>query len=88
MSLFWSIKNYDHAFKYKIHQNMTARDNLIWKWYPTPGCNSHIHPRRDRVFARRVGLDRGNDRIANLVYWRMHPKEWDQVRGEYGRKHI
>jgi hypothetical protein len=45
----------------------------------------HEHPRKERVFERRVGLKSNK---ANLVYWRMHPKEWDQVRGEHGRKHL
>jgi len=63
---------------------LTVREKLCFKWYPTPGCIMHDHPRRDRVFERHYNAP-GNK--SNLVYWRMHPKEWDQVRaGTNGRK--
>ena len=84
MSIFWERKTYK-AFKYQIGRKFTLREKLCFKWYPTPGCNMHDHMRSKRVFERRVGLKSNK---ANLVYWRMHPKEWDQVRGEHGRKHI
>jgi len=62
----------------------TSREKLCFKWYPTPGCDGHIHARRDSVFERHYNTPNTK---SNLVYWRMHPKEWDQIReGTQGRK--
>ena len=84
MSIFWDRKTYS-SFKDLLFHKQSPREKLCFKWYPTPGCVSHDHPRGKYVFERHAGLTTNK---ANLVYWRMHPIEWDQVRGKHGRKHI
>lgn len=64
-------------------EKMTVREKLCSHWYPTPGCRMHeeiIGPRRAEIlFKRYCGTSRHAGRNANLMYWRSHPQEWNEI---------
>ena len=65
---------------------MTLRDKLCFHWYPCPGCNMHkdiIGIRRGEILFNKYHK-LGNK--AHLIYWRTHPKEWNEILRKVGRK--
>ncbi len=56
---------------------LTGREKLCFHWTPTPGCNMHkdiIGNRKGEIlFDKYYKL---GSHKANLLYWRMHPREW------------
>lgn len=72
MSIHWDMKNYTHAFKYRMYQKNPLRVTLTYKYHPCPGCALHDHPRSDILFDHFI--NRGQK--AYGLYWRTHPQEY------------
>ena len=80
-----------YALKCRIGgEKSTAREKLCWHWYPTPGCNIHasiIGERRAEILFRHYcGSSRTHSEKANLLYWRTHPSEWNEIQCRIARK--
>lgn len=74
-----------YAMKYRLGgEKFTEREKLCFHWYPTPGCDMHkkiVGERRGGIlFKRYVGISRNYGSNASLMYWRSHPKEWNEIR--------
>jgi len=70
-----------YAMKNRLGGNkLTGREKLCFHWCPTPGCNMHkdiIGTRKGEILFKKY-YKIGNHK-ANLLYWRMHPKEWTGI---------
>ena len=86
MSIQSSMKNYTHAFKYKMYQKSPLRVTISYKYHPCPGCFLHDHSRAEILFdhfAERPQKSYG-------LYWRSHPREYKAILDKIAdhKKHI